>query len=69
MKNNLKYLNKAISFFKGRKQFCEAMDITLSNLWNWEHRQKQCPVKSCFKIEEVTGGFVTKEQLRSDVYR
>ena len=65
---SLKALRKAISLFDNEKHFCEAINISYQQLWNWINREGQVPVYYCKVIERVTHGKVTKEDLRPDIY-
>lgn len=52
-----------------RKNGDEKCSIYQSHVWKWMNKTKRgLPAEHCRAIEEITGGAVTRYQLRPDVF-
>lgn len=57
----------AIDHFGSKADFARAIQEKPMTIQQWV-RRNQIPLKHVVKIERATGGKVTKEQLRPDVF-
>ena len=60
-------LSKAIEFIGGVTKLAAAIGVGQNVVSNWKSRG-QVPADKCLAIERATGGMVTKEQLRPDIF-
>jgi len=59
-------LEKLLSFAGTQKRLAHFLDVTPSNVNSWVKRG-YISATAAIKAEEVTNGYVTKEELRPDV--
>lgn len=45
-----------------------ALGVKQAHVWNWLNRDKRLPAEYCLKIEQATGGQVTRHDLRPDIF-
>ncbi len=57
---------KAAVGFVGRRKIAERCGVTPEAVTNWQRRG--VPAKAVIPIEEVTGGRVTRHDLRPDIF-
>lgn len=62
------HIQRAIEFCGGQKALAERIGLHQSFVSQLLHEVRPVPAKWCRKIEEATGGDVTKEQLRPDIF-
>ncbi|AEP36244.1 transcriptional regulator [Taylorella asinigenitalis] len=48
-------------------QLANLISVCGTQLWNWRHDKLKVPVWYCFKLEAVSDGLVTCEELRPDL--
>lgn len=60
-------LSKAIELADGVTRMAEKLGLRQSVVSNWK-RRGQVPAERCLAIEQVTGGEVTRYELRPDVF-
>lgn len=61
-------IDAAIKHFDSRGDFCQAIGMTPQFLSQIESNKRPLPPKFALKIEQVTEGKVTRQQLRPDIY-
>lgn len=59
-------LDRAIKMFGKQGVFASALGITSPSISEW--RKRKVPPARCAQIEHLTGGEVTKEELRPDLW-
>jgi DNA-binding transcriptional regulator YdaS (Cro superfamily) len=62
-------LKKAIKEVGGQATLARLIGKRQGHIGNWLHRDKKVPAEVCADIEAATGGKVTREELRPDVFR
>lgn len=60
-------LNKAISILGGTAELANAIGVSSQRVTNWRSRGR-VPAEWCRSIEDATKGFVTRYDLRPDVF-
>ena len=65
---HMRALEKAIERAGGLKRFADSLGVSPQVVVNWRKR-KNVPVDRCGAIEKATGGAITREQLRPDIFR
>jgi DNA-binding transcriptional regulator YdaS (Cro superfamily) len=63
----MRELERAIKRAGGLKKFADSLGVSPQVVFNWRKR-RSIPVDRCAAIEKVTGGEVTREQLRPDIF-
>lgn len=67
-KTSLKAIDAAIAFFDGNASaLARACGVTPGAVLFWRDGRRKVPADLCPRIEAVTGGAVTCEELRPDV--
>jgi DNA-binding transcriptional regulator YdaS (Cro superfamily) len=66
---SIQALRKAIKEVGGQAKLAKLLGKKQGQVGNWLHRDKKVPAALCADIEALTGGAVTREQLRPDVFR
>lgn len=61
-------LKRAVSIVGTQRELGEKCDVSQQNVWNWIHVLKGAPAKYCTKIEQATGGKVSRHELRPDIF-
>lgn len=59
-------IRTACEMFGGVRGFAKAINIAPSAVTNWAIKKNPVPIIRCVEIEELTGGMVTRKQLRPD---
>lgn len=67
-KRDEKALNKAVKIIGSKYKLAKALGLNPSNVYQWPTRHKRIPAKHVIKIEKLTGGKVTRHELRPDLY-
>jgi DNA-binding transcriptional regulator YdaS (Cro superfamily) len=66
---SIQALRKAIKSVGGQAKLAKLLGKKQGQVNNWLHRDKKVPADLCADIEAATGGAVTCQQLRPDVFR
>lgn len=66
--NPIDAILRAVEILGGQKELAEAIGAYQSNISSAANGERKIPVRQALKIEEVTGGQVTKEELRPDIF-
>ncbi|WP_342640919.1 helix-turn-helix domain-containing protein [Rhodoligotrophos ferricapiens] len=62
-------LHRAVELVGGQSRLAELIGTTQSHVWYWLTRAKRgVPGEFVLRIEEVTGGRVSRHDLRPDIY-
>jgi len=61
-------LIRAIQLCGGQSGLARASGYTQAHVWYWLNKAKRVPAEAAPKIEEATGGKVTRAQLRPDLF-
>lgn len=62
-------LRRAVKEIGTQKGLADKLGVTQSVLWYWLEKAKHgCPGEYVLKIEEATGGKITRHELRPDLY-
>lgn len=64
--NGREDLKRAILQFGNSSRFAEALGVSLCTVSAWSHKRLVTPVMA-MEIERITGGHVTRQQLRPDL--
>lgn len=59
-------INKAIEIVGGRKALADALSVSYEAVRQWTDRR--VPAERVLDIERLTGGQVTRHELRPDLY-
>lgn len=62
----MKAIDRAISVVGGQQKFAAALDVKYQAIQKW--RRNSVPADRCLAIESITGGEVTRYDLRPDVF-
>ncbi|MBU3595112.1 helix-turn-helix domain-containing protein [Polynucleobacter sp. 86C-FISCH] len=57
-------LNKAIEYVGNAGALASKLKVVPSTIANWKARTGMVPPKYCAKIEQITGGAITRQDLR-----
>src|SRR6185312_16869830 len=52
----------------GQAKLARLLGVTQPNVWHWLHKSERVPGEYVLKIEEATGGKVSRQDLRPDLY-
>lgn len=64
-----KRLHSAVKIVGGPMRLARILGVGKNNIWNWLHRDNKAPpAEHCLAIEAATGGEITAEHLRPDVF-
>lgn len=62
-------LESAIELCGGQTALAKAIGVQQPHVWNWLNRSHGVvPAEHCIKIEEATGGKISRYDLRPDVF-
>lgn len=61
-------LQRAIAIVGGQSALARHLGISQAAVWNWLNKPLPVPAEHAPTIERVTGGRVTKNQLRPDLW-
>jgi DNA-binding transcriptional regulator YdaS (Cro superfamily) len=61
------HVKRAIELLGSQTKLAKACGSKQQHVWNWLHRD-EVPIERAIQIEVITGGAVTKEQLRPDFF-
>ena len=62
------HLNNAISTLGGLSKFSKAIGVRPPTVSEWSTGKRPVPIKRCVQIEKLTGGVVTRKDLRPNDY-
>lgn len=62
------HLNNAISTLGGLSKFSKAIGVRPPTVSEWATGKRPVPIKRCVQIEKLTGGVVTRKDLRPNDY-
>lgn len=66
---SIKALRRAVGILGTQKALADRLGKSQAHISKWLNRDKKVPAEVCADIEAATGGAVTCEQLRPDVFR
>lgn len=58
----------AVEIVGGQAKLARILGVTQPNVWHWLHKSERVPGEYVLKIEEATGGKVSRHDLRPDLY-
>lgn len=58
----------AVELVGGQARLARILGVTQPNVWHWLHKSERVPGEYVLKIEEATGGKVSRHDLRPDLY-
>lgn len=61
-------IDKAIQFFGTQQALADAIGASQAQVSHWRLGLKRVPAKRAKKIDEVTNGYVKKEELCPDIF-
>jgi len=61
-------LAAAVDIVGGQAKLARLLGVTQPNVWHWLHKSERVPGEYVLKIEEATGGRVSRHDLRPDLY-
>lgn len=61
-------LEKAIEITGSQAELARRIGKKQAHIWNWLYRDSRIPAEVVADIEKATGGKVTREQLRPDLF-
>ena len=61
-------LAAAVDIVGGQAKLARLLGVTQPNVWHWLHKSERVPGEYVLKIEEATGGKVSRHDLRPDLY-
>lgn len=61
-------LAAAVDLVGGQAKLARILGVTQPNVWHWLHKSERVPGEYVLKIEEATGGKVSRHDLRPDLY-
>lgn len=68
MGRQMRALKKAVDHVGGQNALARVLGLKQAHVWNWLNRDREVPAEHCRKIEQATGGLVTRYELRPDVF-
>ena len=66
---SIEALRTAVEHFGTQKALADRLGKSQAHISKWLNRDKKVPAEVCADIEAATGGAVTCQQLRPDVFR
>lgn len=69
MNNELEALKRAVDLVGGQSALAKKLGCKQQNVWHWLHKSKKAAPLYAPAIEKATGGAVTKEELRPDIFK
>lgn len=48
------------------KALADLLGVTKAAVWQWKQEGRKTPLEHCAEIERITGGVVTRRELRPD---
>lgn len=61
-------LAAAVDMLGGQAKLARILGVTQPNVWHWLHKSERVPGEYVLKIEEATGGRISRHDLRPDLY-
>jgi TorA maturation chaperone TorD/DNA-binding transcriptional regulator YdaS (Cro superfamily) len=61
-------LAAAVDMVGGQAKLARMLGVTQPNVWHWLHKSERVPGEYVLKIEEATGGRISRHDLRPDLY-
>lgn len=61
-------LQRAVEIAGGQSALAAKLNVKQGHVWYWLNRAKQVPAEQVIPIEEATGGQVTRQELRPDLF-
>jgi TorA maturation chaperone TorD/DNA-binding transcriptional regulator YdaS (Cro superfamily) len=61
-------LAAAVDLVGGQAKLARILGVTQPNVWHWLHKSEHVPGEYVLKIEEATGGRISRHDLRPDLY-
>lgn len=61
-------LAAAVDLVGGQAKLARMLGVSQPNVWHWLHKSERVPGEYVLKIEEATGGRVSRHDLRPDLY-
>src|SRR5688572_4972302 len=61
-------LAAAVDLVGGQAKLARILGVTQPNVWHWLHKSERVPGEYVLKIEEATGGKISRHDLRPDLY-
>lgn len=61
-------LTRAIEVCGSQAALARAVGVKQAHIWNWLNRDKKVPGEFVMRIEQATGGQVTRYELRPDIF-
>jgi TorA maturation chaperone TorD len=61
-------LAAAVDLVGGQAKLARILGVSQPNVWHWLHKSERVPGEYVLKIEEATGGRVSRHELRPDLY-
>src|SRR5258706_5579390 len=61
-------LGAALGIIGGQAQLARILGVSQPNVWHWLHKSERVPAEYVLKIEQATGGKVSRHDLRPDIY-
>lgn len=61
-------LAAAVDMVGGQAKLARILGVTQPNVWHWLHKSERVPGEYVLKIEEATGGRISRHDLRPDLY-
>ncbi len=61
-------LAAAVDLVGGQAKLARILGVSQPNVWHWLHKSERVPGEYVLKIEEATGGKVSRHDLRPDLY-
>ena len=61
-------IQSAINFFGSQTALAHALNVERMHINHWKKGKAQVPIKRCVQIEKLTGGVVTRKDLRPNDY-
>lgn len=68
MKKKLRPIDRAVALFETQAAFAHAIEISPQRLYKWLRKGSAVAPEKCRLIERVTGGKVTAQELRPDIF-
>ncbi|MBB2157034.1 helix-turn-helix domain-containing protein [Gluconacetobacter diazotrophicus] len=61
-------LQSAVDLFGGQSSLAKAIGKKQGHVWWWLHRARKVPAEQAIAIERATGGAVSRQDLRPDLF-
>ena len=60
-------IERAVYFCGGARKVADALEVSAHSIYRWIYRGR-CPAEAVIPLEKLSAGFVSRHELRPDIY-